>query len=198
MGTNVSTNYITCPAESNKTLGIKLPFLVMIIKNVSFNRSWRSTLPSKFKFSTTRMFAGASGPPTTNRQRESNPLSAQCQCDWMRAGTRSSSTCPISRGERMAQTTLRLWESRSTQTAEFEESTSLTDCTRRTNFLRSSNCSFPLQMTEQEQPFPGNPALPLPNNWLKTTFEFKIYFGFMFHIERDELLYSFWLIFIKI
>lgn len=34
MGTNVSTNYITCPADANKTLGIKLPFLVMIIKNV--------------------------------------------------------------------------------------------------------------------------------------------------------------------
>lgn len=35
MGTNVSTTYITCPAEATKTLGIKLPFLVMIIKNVS-------------------------------------------------------------------------------------------------------------------------------------------------------------------
>jgi len=34
MGTNVSTNYIVCPAESKKTLGIKLPFLVMILKNV--------------------------------------------------------------------------------------------------------------------------------------------------------------------
>lgn len=34
MGTNVSTNYIVCPAESNQTLGIKLPFLVMILKNL--------------------------------------------------------------------------------------------------------------------------------------------------------------------
>merc|ERR1719183_631989 len=34
MGTNVSTNHITCPADKNKTLGIKLPFLVMIIKNL--------------------------------------------------------------------------------------------------------------------------------------------------------------------
>jgi len=33
-GTNVSTTYITCPADSKKTLGIKLPFLVMIIKNL--------------------------------------------------------------------------------------------------------------------------------------------------------------------
>jgi hypothetical protein len=32
--TNVSTTYITCPADPKKTLGIKLPFLVMIIKNM--------------------------------------------------------------------------------------------------------------------------------------------------------------------
>ena len=33
-GTNVATTYITCPADPKKTLGIKLPFLVMIIKNL--------------------------------------------------------------------------------------------------------------------------------------------------------------------
>jgi Protein of unknown function (DUF667) len=37
MGTNVSTNYITCPVDPKKTLAIKLPFLVMIIKNVRNN-----------------------------------------------------------------------------------------------------------------------------------------------------------------
>ena len=42
MGTNVSTSFITCPAEKKSTLGIKLPFLVMIIKNVS-----QSHLPVK-------------------------------------------------------------------------------------------------------------------------------------------------------
>ena len=31
---NVSTTYVTCPADPAKTLGIKLPFLVMIIKNL--------------------------------------------------------------------------------------------------------------------------------------------------------------------
>lgn len=36
MGTNVNTCFITAPAEKKKTLGIKLPFLVMIIKNVAF------------------------------------------------------------------------------------------------------------------------------------------------------------------
>ena len=34
MGTNVSTTFVSCPADSNATLGIKLPFLVMIIKNL--------------------------------------------------------------------------------------------------------------------------------------------------------------------
>eukprot|EP00887_Chlorella_sp_A99_P000021 scaffold16.g21.t1 len=34
-GTNVSTSYITCPADPAKTLGIKLPFLVMIVKNLN-------------------------------------------------------------------------------------------------------------------------------------------------------------------
>lgn len=32
--TPYSTTYITCPADPKKTLGIKLPFLVMIIKNL--------------------------------------------------------------------------------------------------------------------------------------------------------------------
>jgi len=34
MGTNVSTTYVMCPSEPKHNLGIKLPFLVMIIKNV--------------------------------------------------------------------------------------------------------------------------------------------------------------------
>lgn len=35
MGTNVATNFIVCPNEPKKTLGIKLPFLVMILKNLN-------------------------------------------------------------------------------------------------------------------------------------------------------------------
>lgn len=34
VGDNVSTTYIACPADEKQTLGIKLPFLVMIIKNM--------------------------------------------------------------------------------------------------------------------------------------------------------------------
>ncbi len=39
MGTNVSTNYIKSPDDPEQTLAIKLPFLVMIIKNVCINIS---------------------------------------------------------------------------------------------------------------------------------------------------------------
>lgn len=48
MGTNVSTNYITAPADPKETLGIKLPFLVMIIKNVNIILS--QTIIALFKF----------------------------------------------------------------------------------------------------------------------------------------------------
>merc|ERR1712063_183474 len=34
MGSNVSTTSIICPGDATKTLGIKLPFLVMIVKNM--------------------------------------------------------------------------------------------------------------------------------------------------------------------
>ena len=30
----MSTTYISCPADPGRTLGIKLPFLVMVIKNM--------------------------------------------------------------------------------------------------------------------------------------------------------------------
>jgi hypothetical protein len=33
-GTNVSTTFVSCPANPKETLGIKLPFLVMVVKNL--------------------------------------------------------------------------------------------------------------------------------------------------------------------
>jgi hypothetical protein len=32
VGANVSTNFVQCPADPNQTLGIKMPFLVLLIK----------------------------------------------------------------------------------------------------------------------------------------------------------------------
>lgn len=34
VGSNVQTTYITCPADLSATLGIKLPFLVLIVKDL--------------------------------------------------------------------------------------------------------------------------------------------------------------------
>eukprot|EP00931_Biecheleriopsis_adriatica_P020617 TRINITY_DN13721_c0_g1_i3.p1 TRINITY_DN13721_c0_g1~~TRINITY_DN13721_c0_g1_i3.p1 ORF type:complete len:273 (-),score=49.44 TRINITY_DN13721_c0_g1_i3:180-998(-) len=34
-GTNVSTTYVSCPADPQQTLGIKLPFFSMLVKNVA-------------------------------------------------------------------------------------------------------------------------------------------------------------------
>lgn len=44
VGSNVSTCYITCPANPKQTLGIKLPFLVMIIKNMKKYFSFEVTV----------------------------------------------------------------------------------------------------------------------------------------------------------
>jgi len=72
MGTNVSTNYITCPIDPKQILTIKLPFLVMIIKNVStasfsyppVSVSSKNTSPSKSKCSMIRTSAEDSAPLT--------------------------------------------------------------------------------------------------------------------------------------
>jgi len=50
-GANVSTTYIECPPSkesSQKTLGIKLPFLVMIIKNLKKYFTFEVTTTSKY------------------------------------------------------------------------------------------------------------------------------------------------------
>merc|ERR1719359_931601 len=60
MGTNVSTCYISCPADGNKTLGIKLPFLVMILKNLKKYFTFEVMVPM------TRTSADASARRTTS------------------------------------------------------------------------------------------------------------------------------------
>jgi hypothetical protein len=35
-GANISTNYINCPSDPNQTLGIKMPYLVILIKYVIY------------------------------------------------------------------------------------------------------------------------------------------------------------------
>lgn len=92
MGTNVTTAFITCPQNEAETLGIKLPFLVMIIKNVPIGTiSSKNILLSKFKYSTIRMYAGDFEPATISRLLEWSRLSVLCRWDWIRVGIKSSS-----------------------------------------------------------------------------------------------------------
>ena len=35
MGANTSTTFVTCPKNDKQTLGIKLPYLVLIVKNMN-------------------------------------------------------------------------------------------------------------------------------------------------------------------
>ena len=151
MGTNVSTNYITCPADANKTLGIKLPFLVMIIKNVRYAlvsppllRSSRSTSLLRCKCSMIRTLDVGSAHRTISRPPVLSLSSVPCPCVSMRAGIRFSSTCPISRDVLTVPTTLRPYACRSTLTAESEESTSPIAYTPRTSCLLNSSSSSQL------------------------------------------------------
>merc|ERR1740138_1266052 len=84
MGSNIATNYITCPGDSTKTLGIKLPFLVMIIKNLKKYFSFEvKVLDDK---NIRRRFRASNFQSTTRVK----PFI------WMKVGIRSSSTCQTS------------------------------------------------------------------------------------------------------
>lgn len=124
-----STTYITCPADPKKTLGIKLPFLVMIIKNLKkyftfevqvqaqnqnvffffftwfvedFRKGdwWFYFTPITSRCWMTKMFGGVFERVTIRARRVWSPLSAQCLWGWTTDGTRSSSTCRTSLGGR--------------------------------------------------------------------------------------------------
>ena len=143
MGTNVTTAFITCPANEQETLGIKLPFLVMIIKNVRLlSSSSRNTSPLKFKFSMTKTFAGDLELRTINPQQESSLLFVPCLWGSMKAGIRFSSTYQILLAEHTAAITSKLSASQSTLTAGFVVFISLIVCTPKKNFLQNSSFSY--------------------------------------------------------
>jgi len=137
VGTNVSTNYISCPACPKKTLGIKLPFLVMIIKNLKKYFTFEvQVLDDK---NVRRRFRASNYQSTTRVK----PFICTCPCVWMKAGIRSSSTFLISLAVPMARTTSRLCGFRSTPTAGFAGYISRTAFTQRKNSLLSSSSSCP-------------------------------------------------------
>ncbi|KAJ8334066.1 hypothetical protein SKAU_G00397050 [Synaphobranchus kaupii] len=114
-GTNVSTTYITCPADPKKTLGIKLPFLVMIIKN----------LKKYFTFEVQVL----DDKNVRRRFRASN----------------YQSTTRTSRAEPMAPTTLKHSVYRFMQIAASEEYTSQTDSIQKMNSPAEYKLYLPVQ-----------------------------------------------------
>ena len=159
IGTNVSTTYITCPADPKKTIGIKLPYLVMIVKNMkkyfTFEvQVWFYTFVCwldgsdffvfllRCRFLMTRMWGADSVQAITSRQPEWSLSYAQCRWGWMKGGIRSSSTWQILQGGLTGQTMLRRWGSRSTPTAGSAAFTFPTGCIQKMSCLLSSNSTF--------------------------------------------------------
>lgn len=115
VGTNVSTTYVTCPADPKKTLGIKLPFLVMIIKNLkkyfTFEVQVRKQVSSQrnyfvcfFRFWMIEMSVVVFVRVIINQRPVLNHLSVQCPCVWMMDGIRFNSIFRILHDVPMEQT----------------------------------------------------------------------------------------------
>ena len=151
MGTNVTTTFVTCPKEKNKTLGIKLPFLVMIIKNVPITLT---QLKKYFTFEVqvlddknVRRRFRASNYQSTTRVKPficTMPmrLDEGTYC-IIQDGIKFNSTFQILLGGLMDPTISRLSEYPSMPTAELEEFTSLTDYIVKRNSHQNSSSSFP-------------------------------------------------------
>lgn len=124
MSDNVASTFVVTPADPQKTLGIKLPFLVMIIKNLkkyfsfevqvlddkNVRRRFRASnyqvcnmLWSCLHVCLLKVYACFSYNifNTCSRQQGSSHSFAPCPCDWMMVGTRSSSIFLTSPDERM-------------------------------------------------------------------------------------------------
>merc|ERR1740139_1838478 len=137
MGTNVSTNYINAPLDPKKTLCIKLPFLVMIIKNLKKYFTFEvQVLDDK---NVRRRFRASNYQSTTRVK----PFICTMPMRLDEGGIRFSSTCPISLVVPTVPTTLRPSEFKSTPTAVLEGYTSLIGSTLKTSCPQNSNSSCP-------------------------------------------------------
>lgn len=146
MGTNVTTAFITCPQNPQETLGIKLPFLVMIIKNVMpYLFSSRNILHSKFKFLMIKMYEEDSEHQTINQRQESSHSYVLCLWDWIKDGIKFNSIFPTLREEPMEVTILKPFESLFMLIAESEEYISQIDFIVNKSFLQNSSCFYPFK-----------------------------------------------------
>nr|XP_042133198.1 cilia- and flagella-associated protein 20 isoform X2 [Peromyscus maniculatus bairdii] len=139
-GTNVSTTYITCPADPKKTLGIKLPFLVMIIKNLKKYFTFEvQVLDDK---NVRRRFRASNYQSTTRVKPFICTMPMRLDDGWNQIQFNLSDFTRRAYGTNYIET-LRVQESclhRSTQTVVSEGFTSQTDSTQKMSCQQSSNC----------------------------------------------------------
>jgi len=137
VGTNVSTTYITCPADPRKTLGIKLPYLVMIVKNMKKYFTFEvQVLDDK---NVRRRFRASNYQSTTRVKPFICTMPMRLDDGWNQiqfnlADFTRRAMAPI------------MWkhsESKFMPIVESEEYISQTDCIQRRNCLLNSNCICP-------------------------------------------------------
>ncbi|XP_053519259.1 cilia- and flagella-associated protein 20 isoform X1 [Artibeus jamaicensis] len=137
-GTNVSTTYITCPADPKKTLGIKLPFLVMIIKNLKKYFTFEvQVLDDK---NVRRRFRASNYQSTTRVKPFICTMPMRLDEGWNQIQFNLSDFTRRAYGTNYIET-LRVQSCtpRSTPTVASDGSTSQTDCTQKMNCQQSSN-----------------------------------------------------------
>lgn len=104
--------------------------------------SWKNILHSKCKCWMTRIIKEDTGQVITKQLPESNHSFAQCQCVWMRDGTRYSLTCRILQEELMVPIIWKLSRCKFMQTVESDEFTLVTDFIQKMNCQASLSCSY--------------------------------------------------------
>merc|ERR1740139_318756 len=145
MSTNISTNYINAPLDPKKTLCIKLPFLVMIIKNLKKYFTFEvQVLDDK---NVRRRFRASNYQSTTRVK----PFICTMPMRLDEGGIRFSSTCPISLVVPTVPTTLRLSESKSTPTAVSDAYISLIGFTLKMSCPQNSNSSCPSPVASRSE-----------------------------------------------
>lgn len=121
MGNNISTAFISCPVDPDKTLGIKLPFFVMVVKNMNKYFSFEVQIIDDKKIK--RRFRASNYQSATRvkvRKIFTEKLSkflfffshlfVQCQWEWMKDGIKFNLISVILWSVHMEQITSRLWE----------------------------------------------------------------------------------------
>merc|ERR1712012_1420275 len=156
VGTNVSTTYITCPADPKKTLGIKLPYLVMIIKNMKKYFTFEvQVLDDK---SVRRRFRASNYQSTTRVKPFICTMPMRLDDGWNQIQFNLSDFTRRAYGTNYIET-LRV---QIHANCKFAVSTSLTDFTQKMNYLQSSSFTSQCNRKNNKINFHFDKFPPLP------------------------------------